>query len=61
MGAFDASQFGVTPTDGSEGDKDEAMKRSVRYDGDPASDMKYEGVQAHECVSAAQMNNVGRE
>lgn len=61
MGAFDANPFGVNSDDGSEGDKDEAIKRNPRYDGPPGMDTKFEGEKANENVSAAQMNNTGRE
>lgn len=61
MGALDDKPFGIVTTDDSRGDKGEAIKRSKRWLGDPATDMKYEGEPAHEVVSAAQMNNVGRE
>jgi hypothetical protein len=61
MGAEDDKQFGVTTADGSEGDKGEAIKKDPRFLGDSEQDMKFEGERVGASVSAAQMNNSGRE
>lgn len=60
MGALDDKPF-TENEDTADGDKGEAIKRSLKFTGDPAEDEKFEGERAHEAVSAAQMNNVGRE
>ena len=61
MGALDTKQWGVVSTDGSEGDKGEALQKSRKFTGDPEQDMKFEGEHPNSNVSAAQMNNSGRE
>lgn len=61
MGDYDDKQFGVNSADGAEGDKGEAMKRTVRMDGAPEQDMEFEGEHPNGNVSARQMNNSGRE
>ena len=61
MGSLDDKPFGVVPTDGSQGDKGEAIKKNVKFLGLPSESVKFEGEPAHDAISASIMNSIGRE